>query len=173
MDAATRRELRRDAKVDELAKRYSIRCPRISTGTSRKEPLLPKDLDSPKASGDSPRRPTKRYKRIDWDALVEIPDRGLLTEADRRRLRETNRGGEPELKLMKSILLDALKVVRVNIRRRSQAAEAVMNETILWFCNDEADYPLSFLNICRTLELDAATILHWIEKTLEEEIEKQ
>jgi hypothetical protein len=63
----------------------------------------------------------------------------------------------PEKRLMRAVLEDALGIHRkyaVPGRRRRR----LVDETEEWLFSDDASWPLSFVNVCRTLGVDAARL---------------
>ena len=64
----------------------------------------------------------------------------------------------PERRVMLAILLDAIHTVleRRRVSRRRLA------ELEIWFAADDRGRPLSFVNVCDTLRLDAAALRRWV-----------
>jgi hypothetical protein len=88
----------------------------------------------------------------------------MLTGADLFRLQgailpvqfHPPRGIRSERRLVIAILEDAVEIRRKYTHRSGRRYERLVAETESWFFSDDTAWPLSFLNVCAALGLDAA-----------------
>ena len=64
----------------------------------------------------------------------------------------------PFRRVMLAVLADAVTTFLHTASTASVADERTFIETVHWFASDDTSDPLSFLNICGALELDAADL---------------
>lgn len=71
-----------------------------------------------------------------------------------------------EDRLMLAILLDAVAVLREHATGVSPHPSRVVSSTARWFTIPDASWPLSFVNVCRTLGLEPAGLLGGLQREL-------
>src|SRR5262245_9955682 len=66
---------------------------------------------------------------------------------------------QPEDRLMLAVLLDAVALLREHATGVCPHGPRLVSSTVRWFADADEGWPLSFVNVCRTLGLDHATLL--------------
>jgi hypothetical protein len=74
--------------------------------------------------------------------------------------------GCPEDRLMLAVLLDAVAVLRERATGVYPHPMRLVASTARWFNALDESWPLSFVNVCRALGLDAATVRAGLEREL-------
>jgi len=72
----------------------------------------------------------------------------------------------PEDRLMLAILLDAVALLREHATGLCPHAPRLVSTTVRWFAVADEEWPLSFVNVCRTLGLDPAVIRAGLQREL-------
>ncbi|MFQ5664846.1 MAG: hypothetical protein ACE5I7_00280 [Candidatus Binatia bacterium] len=63
--------------------------------------------------------------------------------------------GEPERRLMRAVLQDAVLSLSTYSRQRTGRARRIVGEVEMWMASNARSYPFAFATICDVLELDA------------------
>jgi hypothetical protein len=74
--------------------------------------------------------------------------------------------GCPEDRLMLAVLLDAVALLRERATGVYPHPMRLVASTVRWFKASDDSWPLSFVNVCRALSLDAATVRAGLEREL-------
>lgn len=72
----------------------------------------------------------------------------------------------PEDRLMLAVILDAVAVLREHATGLSPHPSRLVASTARWFTMPDASWPLSFVNVCRTLGLEPAGLLDGLRREL-------
>jgi hypothetical protein len=72
--------------------------------------------------------------------------------------------GEPERRLMRAVLLDALLVCARHWQRRSERSRRLVAEVEEWVRNESRSSPFAFASICDVLGIDAAHLREAIRR---------
>jgi hypothetical protein len=72
----------------------------------------------------------------------------------------------PEDRLMLAILLDAIALLREHATGLCPHAPRLVSTTVRWFAVADEAWPLSFVNVCRTLGLDPAVLRAGLQREL-------
>jgi hypothetical protein len=71
-----------------------------------------------------------------------------------------------EDRLMLAVLLDAVALLREHATGVRPQRARLVSDTARWFASEAGDWPLSFVNICRVLGLDAPAMRAGLEREL-------
>ena len=93
-------------------------------------------------------RPRLPVSLVQPEDRNETSDEPLLTS-----LLELADHGRPEQRLMLAMLSDALATVR---RRAMPGSRRRRDEALAWFAADDREWPFSFVNVCRSTDIDAS-----------------
>jgi hypothetical protein len=74
--------------------------------------------------------------------------------------------GCPEDRLMLAVLLDAVAVLRERATGVCPHATRLVSSTGRWFASADESWPLSFVNVCRTLGLDPGPLREGLRREL-------
>ena len=72
----------------------------------------------------------------------------------------------PEDRLMLAILLDGVALLREHATGFCPHAPRLVSTTVRWFAMDDEEWPLSFVNVCRTLGLDPTVLRVGLQREL-------
>ena len=72
----------------------------------------------------------------------------------------------PEDRLMLAILLDGIALLREHATGLCPHAPRLVSTTVRWFAVADESWPLSFVNVCRTLGLDPAMLRAGLQREL-------
>jgi hypothetical protein len=72
----------------------------------------------------------------------------------------------PEDRLMLAILLDGIALLREHATGLCPHASRLVSTTVRWFAVADESWPLSFVNVCRTLGLDPAMLRAGLQREL-------
>ena len=72
----------------------------------------------------------------------------------------------PEDRLMLAILLDGVALLREHATGVCPHAPRLVSTTVRWFALDDEEWPLSFVNVCRTLGLDPQVLRGGLQREL-------
>jgi hypothetical protein len=72
----------------------------------------------------------------------------------------------PEDRLMLAILLDGVALLREHATGVCPHAPRLVSTTVRWFAVADDSWPLSFVNVCRTLGLDPAMLRAGLQREL-------
>jgi len=72
----------------------------------------------------------------------------------------------PEDRLMLAILLDGVALLREHATGLCPHAPRLVSTTVRWFAVADDSWPLSFVNVCRTLGLDPAMLRAGLQREL-------
>jgi hypothetical protein len=73
---------------------------------------------------------------------------------------------DAEDRLMLAVLLDAVALLREHATGVRPQRARLVSDTARWFASEAGDWPLSFVNICRVLGLDASGLRAGLEREL-------
>jgi hypothetical protein len=73
---------------------------------------------------------------------------------------------DAEDRLMLAVLLDAVALLREHATGLHPQRARLVSDTARWFASEAGDWPLSFVNICRVLGLDAPGLREGLEREL-------
>src|SRR5215813_11142699 len=68
----------------------------------------------------------------------------------------------PEQRLCAALLEDAIATLRVRAIRTVQKWQTPRTEVLAWLCDTDQDWPFSFVNVCRWLDLEPDATRHAI-----------
>ena len=74
--------------------------------------------------------------------------------------------GCPEDRLMLAVILDAVAVLRERATGVYPHPRRLVSSTARWFSAADESWPLSFVNVCRTLGLDPGTLRDGLRREL-------
>jgi hypothetical protein len=72
----------------------------------------------------------------------------------------------PEDRLMLAILLDGVALLREHATGLCPHAPRLVSTTVRWFAVADEEWPLSFVNVCRTLGLDPPVLRAGLQREL-------
>ena len=72
----------------------------------------------------------------------------------------------PEDRLMLAILLDGVALLREHATGLCPHAPRLVSTTVRWFAVDDEEWPLSFVNVCRTLGLEPEVLRGGLQREL-------
>jgi len=89
---------------------------------------------------------------------MERPDPTLEAPYASETLLRLAQPRRPEDRLMLAILLDGVALLREHATGLCPHAPRLVSTTVRWFAVADESWPLSFVNVCRTLGLDPAML---------------